>query len=111
MQRSLDHLQLAELSRTNFSAACRLHHIPPAQASSSAVPPPPFPNPTRRPCTQAEKFRSKAQKSDTWRVPAQYCRYLFYLGTIRAIQLEYSEAKEVLQQVGVWVPRMNQLLS
>jgi hypothetical protein len=49
---------------------------------------------------QAEKFRSKAQKSDTWRVPAQYCRYLFYLGTIRAIQLEYSEAKEVLQQVG-----------
>jgi 26S proteasome regulatory subunit N3 len=44
-------------------------------------------------------------------VPAQYCRYLFYLGTIRAIQLEYSEAKEVLQQVGVWVPRMNQLLS
>jgi len=48
---------------------------------------------------QAEKFRSKAQKSDTWRVPAQYCRYLFYLGTIRAIQLEYSEAKEVLQQV------------
>jgi 26S proteasome regulatory subunit N3 len=50
-------------------------------------------------CWQAEKFRSKAQKSDTWRVPAQYCRYLFYLGTIRAIQLEYSEAKEVLQQV------------
>jgi hypothetical protein len=52
------------------------------------------------PPLQAEKFRSKAQKSDTWRVPAQYCRYLFYLGTIRAIQLEYSEAKEVLQQVG-----------
>lgn len=50
--------------------------------------------------SQAEKFRSKAQKSDTWRVPAQYCRYLFYLGTIRTIQLEYSEAKEVLQQVG-----------
>lgn len=55
--------------------------------------------------SQAEKFRSKAQKSDTWRVPAQYCRYLFYLGTIRTIQLEYSEAKEVLQQVGPgWAP-------
>lgn len=53
---------------------------------------------------QAEKFRSKAQKSDTWRVPAQYCRYLFYLGTIRAIQLEYSEAKEVLQQASRKAP-------
>lgn len=57
---------------------------------------------TGRYCLQAEKFRSKAQKSDTWCVPAQYCRYLFYLGTIRAIQLEYSEAKEVLQQVRAW---------
>lgn len=53
---------------------------------------------------QAEKFRSKAQKSDTWRVPGQYCRYLFYLGTIRAIQLEYTEAKEVLQQASRKAP-------
>lgn len=55
------------------------------------------------PC-QAEKFRSKAQKADTWRVPGQYCRYLFYLGTIRAIQLEYTEAKEVLQQASRKAP-------
>lgn len=53
---------------------------------------------------QAEKFRSKAQKADSWRVPGQYCRYLFYLGTIRAIQLEYSEAKEVLQQASRKAP-------
>lgn len=32
---------------------------------------------------QAEKFRAQAQKSDTWRLPQQYCRYLFYLGCIR----------------------------
>ncbi|KAF6258690.1 26S proteasome regulatory complex [Scenedesmus sp. NREL 46B-D3] len=53
---------------------------------------------------QAEKFRSKAQKADTWRVPGQYCRYLYYLGTIRAIQLEYTEAKEVLQQASRKAP-------
>lgn len=53
---------------------------------------------------QAEKFRSKAQKSDTWRVAGQYCRYLFYLGTIRAMQLEYTEAKEVLQQASRKAP-------
>ena len=28
----------------------------------------------------------------------QLCRYLYYLGRTRAIQLEYSEAKECLQQ-------------
>eukprot|EP00878_Enallax_costatus_P015837 GHUV01016597.1.p1 GENE.GHUV01016597.1~~GHUV01016597.1.p1 ORF type:complete len:401 (+),score=128.17 GHUV01016597.1:196-1398(+) len=53
---------------------------------------------------QAEKFRSKAQKADSWRVPGQYCRYLFYLGIIRAIQLEYTEAKEVLQQASRKAP-------
>lgn len=53
---------------------------------------------------QAEKFRSKAQKADSWRVPGQYCRYLYYLGTIRAIQLEYTEAKEVLQQASRKAP-------
>jgi hypothetical protein len=41
---------------------------------------PPFSPP---PHAQAEKFRAQAQKSDTWRLPAQYCRYLFYLGCIR----------------------------
>lgn len=28
-----------------------------------------------------------------------YCRYLYYLGRIRATQLEYSEARDCLQQV------------
>lgn len=48
---------------------------------------------------QAEKFRSKAQKADQWRSGQQYCRYLYYLGRIRTIQLEYAEAKDCLQQV------------
>lgn len=30
----------------------------------------------------------------------QYCRYLYYLGRIRAVQLQYSEARDCLQQVG-----------
>ncbi|CAN1276406.1 Probable 26S proteasome non-ATPase regulatory subunit 3 [Linum perenne] len=36
---------------------------------------------------QAEKLRSKGQ----------FCRYLFYLGKIRTIQLEYTDAKESLK--------------
>ena len=32
---------------------------------------------------QAERFRAQAQKGDAWRLPAQHCRYLFYLGCIR----------------------------
>ncbi|CAN1771154.1 26S proteasome non-ATPase regulatory subunit 3 homolog A, partial [Linum perenne] len=36
---------------------------------------------------QAEKLRSKAP----------FCRYLFYLGKIRTIQLEYTDAKESLK--------------
>ncbi|MEW5319431.1 MAG: hypothetical protein WDW38_010584 [Sanguina aurantia] len=47
---------------------------------------------------QAEKFRSKAQKSDQFRSNAQYSRYLYYLGKIRTVQLEYTDAKECLQQ-------------
>ncbi|KXZ51995.1 hypothetical protein GPECTOR_10g1017 [Gonium pectorale] len=47
---------------------------------------------------QAEKFRSKAQKADQFRSGQQYCRYLYYLGRIRTIQLEYTEAKDCLQQ-------------
>lgn len=53
---------------------------------------------------QAEKFRAQAQKSDTWRLPQQYCRYLFYLGCIRAVQLEYSEARDCLQQAARKAP-------
>ena len=48
---------------------------------------------------QAEKFRSKAQKTEVFRSYQQYCRYLYYVGRIRTIQLEYTDAKESLQQV------------
>lgn len=47
---------------------------------------------------QAEKLRSKAQKSDVWRSSQQLCRYLYYLGRIRAVQLDYTDAKDCLQQ-------------
>lgn len=47
---------------------------------------------------QAEKFRAQAQRPEAPRSNQQYCRYLFYLGRIRAVQLEYSDAKECLQQ-------------
>jgi len=46
---------------------------------------------------QAEKFRSKVQRPPS-RSNAQQCRYLYYLGRIRAIQLEYAQAKECLVQ-------------
>ena len=46
---------------------------------------------------QAEKLRSKAQLPAS-RSNQQQCRYLYYLGRIRAVQLEYSEAKECLTQ-------------
>lgn len=57
--------------------------------------------PCRRECwpmLQAEKLRSKAQKNDVWRANQQLCRYLYYLGRIRAIQLDYTDAKDCLQQ-------------
>lgn len=46
----------------------------------------------------AEKLRSKTQVSVERRNPNQYCRYLYYIGRIRAIQLDYTESKESLQQ-------------
>ena len=58
-----------------------------------------FPCTSYHTCSQAEKFRSKAQKEDVFRSHQQYCRYLYYLGRIRAIQLEYTEARDCLQQV------------
>mmetsp|Transcript_13646 Transcript_13646/g.23982 ORF Transcript_13646/g.23982 Transcript_13646/m.23982 type:complete len:500 (-) Transcript_13646:384-1883(-) len=53
---------------------------------------------------QAEKFRSKAQRADVWRSHHQYCRYLYYLGRIRAVQLQYSEARDCLQQASRKAP-------
>jgi hypothetical protein len=49
-------------------------------------------------CAQAEKLRSKAQRPEQSRSQLQFSRYLYYLGRIRAIQLEYTDAKECLQQ-------------
>ena len=46
---------------------------------------------------QAEKLRSKAQLPVS-RSNTQQCRHLYYLGRIRAVQLEYTEAKACIQQ-------------
>lgn len=53
---------------------------------------------------QAEKLRAKAQRPETSRSNQQLCRYLYYLGRIRAIQLEYTDAKECLQQAARKAP-------
>jgi 26S proteasome regulatory subunit N3 len=47
---------------------------------------------------QAEKLRAQSQRLETARSNQQHCRYLYYLGRIRAVQLEYTEAKECLLQ-------------
>lgn len=46
----------------------------------------------------AEKLRSKTELPESRSNP-QYCRYLYYLGRIRAVQLDYSAAKDCLTQV------------
>lgn len=52
---------------------------------------------------QAEKLRSKVQRPES-HSNQQYCRYLFYLGRIRAIQLEYTDAKDCLLQAARKAP-------
>lgn len=52
---------------------------------------------------QAEALRAKAQR-DTFRSPAQHCRLLYYQGRIRAVQLEYSDAKDALTQASRKAP-------
>lgn len=47
---------------------------------------------------QAERFRSQAQHQEPTRSSQQLCRYLHYLGRIRAIQLDYTGARDALQQ-------------
>lgn len=59
---------------------------------------------------QAEKLRAKAQQPDASRSSQQYARYLYYMGRIRAIQLEYTEAKECLQQAARKVLRISLFL-
>jgi hypothetical protein len=56
-------------------------------------------------CPQAERLRAKAQRPEGARSMQQACRYLYYLGRIRAVQLEYSEAKDCLQQAARKVRR------
>ncbi|MCD7456479.1 26S proteasome non-ATPase regulatory subunit 3 [Datura stramonium] len=46
---------------------------------------------------QAEKFRSKAHHFEALS-NQQFCRYLFYQGKIKTIQLEYTDAKDSLLQ-------------
>ncbi|XP_051144482.1 probable 26S proteasome non-ATPase regulatory subunit 3 [Andrographis paniculata] len=52
---------------------------------------------------QAEKLRSKAPRFEA-HSNQQFCRYLFYLGRIRTIQLEYTDAKESLLQAARKAP-------
>lgn len=52
---------------------------------------------------QAEKLRSKAPRFEA-HSNQQFCRYLFYLGKIRTIQLEYTDAKEALLQASRKAP-------
>ena len=53
----------------------------------------------------AEKLRSKTEMPES-RSNQQYCRYLYYLGRIRAVQLEYTDAKDCLQQAARKVPQV-----
>ncbi|XWS62625.1 hypothetical protein CRYUN_Cryun06bG0027200 [Craigia yunnanensis] len=52
---------------------------------------------------QAEKLRSKAPRFEA-HSNQQFCRYLFYSGKIRTIQLEYTDAKECLLQAARKAP-------
>jgi 26S proteasome regulatory subunit N3 len=46
---------------------------------------------------QAEALRAKAQR-DNYRSPHQQCRFMFYFGRIRAVRLEYTDARDALMQ-------------
>lgn len=54
--------------------------------------------------SQAEALRARAQRAEAPRSTQQAARYLYYLGRIRAIQLEYSEAKDCLTQAARKAP-------
>ena len=49
-------------------------------------------------------FHFQAAHSETDCSLLQFCRYLFYLGKIRTIQLEYTDAKESLLQAARKAP-------
>ncbi len=46
--------------------------------------------------SQAEALRAQAASDAPPRAPAQHARLLFHLGRIRAVQLEYSDARDAL---------------
>lgn len=52
---------------------------------------------------QAEKLRSKTLRVESHSIQ-QLCRYLYYLGRIRTIQLEYTDAKDSLLQAARKAP-------
>ncbi|KAG9457722.1 hypothetical protein H6P81_002230 [Aristolochia fimbriata] len=52
---------------------------------------------------QAEKLRSKAPRFEAHN-NQQFCRYLFYVGKIRTIQLDYTDAKDSLLQAARKAP-------
>ena len=70
------------------------------------------------PWLQAEQLRSKAQRPEQSRQHTQLCRYLYYLGRIRAITLDYTDAKDCFQQaarkvrlsalLGIWTAGSHQ---
>lgn len=53
---------------------------------------------------QAEKLRAKLTWPEKYS-NQQYCRYLYYLGRIRCIELEYSAAKDCLTQATRKAPK------
>lgn len=54
---------------------------------------------------QAEKLRAKLTWPEKYS-NQQYCRYLYYLGRIRCIELEYSAAKDCLAQATRKAPKV-----
>ncbi|KAB1997648.1 hypothetical protein ES319_D12G037900v1 [Gossypium barbadense] len=58
---------------------------------------------TNTPLQFVKKLRSKAPRFEA-HSNQQFCRYLFYLGKIRTIQLEYTDAKECLLQAARKAP-------
>jgi 26S proteasome regulatory subunit N3 len=53
---------------------------------------------------QAEALRSKAQRPETSRSATQAARYLYYYGRIQAVQLDYTAARDSLQQAARKAP-------
>ena len=59
---------------------------------------------------QAEALRSKAQRPEVSRSATQAARYLYYHGRILAVQLDYTAARDTLQQAARKVCRRSRQL-